>query len=81
MGSRLSGQGLIRLVLVLLIGATCTAAQLADVAAFEEHKDSPDIESSGITITKRVDEVNLIFTVTDSKGHFVSALQSQLRCG
>lgn len=42
--------------------------------AFEVRKDNPDIESTGVTISKRVDEVNLIFTVTDSKGRFVSAL-------
>ena len=31
-------------------------------------------EMTGMTITKRVDEVNLVFTVTDSHGHFVSNL-------
>jgi VWFA-related protein len=44
------------------------------VVAFEDRKDAADVESTGITFTKRVDEVNLTFTVTDSKGHFVSAL-------
>ncbi len=31
-------------------------------------------QDTGITISKRVDEVNLVFTVTDSKGHFISNL-------
>src|SRR3954449_2427360 len=31
---------------------------------------------TGLTIAKRVDEVNLVFTVTDSHGKFVSRLPS-----
>jgi Ca-activated chloride channel homolog len=76
MGCHSSRRGLVLLIFVLLITASIASAQFTEVAAFEERKDSADIESTGITITKRVDEVNLIFTVTDSKGHFVSALPS-----
>lgn len=37
-------------------------------------------EFTGITITKRVDSVNVIFTVTDSRGRFISNLpQSRLQ--
>ncbi len=43
-------------------------------STFEVRRDTPEIESTGVTIAKRVDEVNVIFTVTDSKGRFVSAL-------
>src|SRR6266704_6715998 len=34
------------------------------------------ITSSGIVISKRVDEVNLAFTVTDKKGRFISNLDA-----
>ena len=36
---------------------------------------TPDLTSvAGITLAKRVDEVNLSFTVTDKKGHFIRDL-------
>jgi len=36
---------------------------------------TPDLTSvAGITLAKRVDEVNLAFTVTDKKGHFIKNL-------
>ena len=42
-----------------------------------EEENPPDIshfEATGLTISKRVDEVNLVFTVTDSGGKFISNL-------
>jgi VWFA-related protein len=71
---RSSRQGFFILAFVFLVEAFFTASP---VAAFEDRKDSSDVESTGITFTKRVDEVNLTFTVTDSKGHFVSALPKE----
>jgi hypothetical protein len=44
--------------------------------------DDPNVQTgegflpTGLTIAKRVDEVNLVFTVTDSHGKFVSRLPS-----
>ncbi len=34
-----------------------------------------EVETGEVTISKRVDEVNLVFTVTDGKSHFVSNLE------
>lgn len=71
---RSSCRGLVIFVIGLLVGAFLA---VSPAAAFEDRKDAADVESTGITFTKRVDEVNLTFTVTDSKGHFVSALPKE----
>ena len=71
---RSSRQGLFIFAFVFLVEAFFATAP---VAAFEDRKDGPDVEATGITFTKRVDEVNLTFTVTDSKGRFVSALPKE----
>ena len=57
----------------------------ASLALAEEPADSQGIEAAvpqateftGLTITKRVDSVNVVFTVTDSRGRFVSNLTQQ----
>jgi VWFA-related protein len=66
-----------------LIAAICLGTALA-----EEPDSSQGVETAvpqateftGLTITRRVDVVNLVFTVTDSRGRFVSNLpQSSLQ--
>ncbi len=56
----------------------CIASAVAqDSAALKQYDVPPaaaETEFTGLTITKRVDVVNLVFTVTDGKGHFISNL-------
>jgi Ca-activated chloride channel homolog len=61
----------------LLLGLACVLPAVAQepVAAREFDASVPqETEFTGLTITKRVDVVNVVFTVTDSKGRFVSNL-------
>jgi Ca-activated chloride channel family protein len=44
-------------------------------APTEEKVDSPADDTGMTTIVKRVDEVNVIFTVTDKHGHFIKNLK------
>ena len=50
------------------------AAALAPAGAVTAPSQAPD---PGYTITRAVNEVNLIFTVTDTKGEFIKDLQQQ----
>lgn len=58
--------------------AMLSAGALAGVSVIAQNvgpgANPQDVEDSGLTISKRVDEVNLVFTVTDSRGHFISNL-------
>ncbi|HZQ70670.1 MAG TPA: VWA domain-containing protein [Terriglobales bacterium] len=59
--------------LLPFIGIVCTTASSQSLpAANFLPRALPDV--SGITISKRVDEVNLAFTVTDKKGHLINDL-------
>ena len=42
-----------------------------------QQRPGTDVDNPGFTITKTVNEVNLIFTVTGKNGHFVTGLQQQ----
>src|SRR5215471_14156579 len=56
--------------------STTVATQAQEPAAarpFDSSAPQPT-EYTGITITKRVDEVNVVFTGTDSRGRFISNL-------
>ena len=65
---------------LILMGAGTARAQEAAAARQFDPSLPPATEFTGITITKRVDVVNLVFTVTDSRGRFVSNLpQSSLQ--
>ncbi len=52
------------------------SAVAQEPAALKQYDAPPatETEFTGLTITKRVDVVNLVFTVTDRKGHFVNNL-------
>lgn len=55
---------------------------LAVVFASAEGDDSknfvpPDVQDTGITISKRVDEVNLVFTAVDKHGRFIKDLPQE----
>ena len=54
----------------------CTTLTVASNAQNSADVDNPQFLAPTTTIEKTVDEVNLAFTVTDKKGHFVSDLQS-----
>lgn len=54
----------------LLISAISLSAQVNSSARFE----GSEFVSPAATISKTVDEVNLAFTVTDKRGHFISNL-------
>ena len=54
----------------------CTTLTVASNAQNSADVDNPLFLAPTATIEKTVDEVNLAFTVTDKKGHFVSDLQS-----
>jgi len=58
---------------LILVCPTLTVASNAQNSA---DVDNPQFLAPTTTIEKTVDEVNLAFTVTDKKGHFVSDLQS-----
>jgi len=63
-------------VVACLLCAGCieaTAQQDATAPAVTARLIDPDVGM--VTITKRVDEVSLLFTVTDSKGRFVTNLE------
>jgi VWFA-related protein len=61
-----------------IFGVGICIAVAQDQAAPNSQPPSPpslnEVENSGLTISARVDEVNLVFTVTDSRGRFVSNL-------
>lgn len=64
---------LLFLGLSLLVASPCSSAQNAsDPTALGANNSS--MVPALVTISKRVDEVNLAFTVTDKKGHFISNL-------
>src|SRR3954471_14509024 len=62
------------LSLAFLLIATTGVGQISAPPAMAMADDPPD---SGIVIKKRVDEVNLLFSVVDNKGRFVNKLQLQ----
>jgi VWFA-related protein len=69
--------GLLLLCLLGLIWVSAASAQRIPAnSGFEQSTTvtPEDAAVSGITITKRVDEVNLVFTVTDKHGRFVEKL-------
>ena len=75
MVARRSHSSLLAAILTLQF-ITMVAARAQEPAAprqFDPASPEPT-EYSGITITKRVDAVNVVFTVTDSRGRFVSNL-------
>jgi len=68
-----------------IVLAVCAQALIASFAAWTQAYNpavpalaaNPGVSaSSGIVISKRVDEVNLAFTVTDKKGRFISDLDA-----
>ena len=62
---------------ILILCALAFCAVLAGSALAEDQQQSflpPDVEDTGITIAKRVDEVNLVFTAVDKHGRFVKDL-------
>jgi Ca-activated chloride channel family protein len=63
-----------RLLSCLILG--CTSFTVSSNAQNSVEVDNPRFLAPATTIEKRVDEVNLAFTVTDKKGRFVSDLQS-----
>ena len=65
----------IAMALALVPSARVSAQAQEPVAARQMNPAEPTpTEFSGLTITKRVDAVNVVFTVTDSRGRFVSNL-------
>ena len=62
--------------LFLVIASLCVAAVSQSLAGANFLPDAWP-SGMGITIAKRVDEVNLAFTVTDKKGHLVNNLGSE----
>jgi VWFA-related protein len=67
------------LLALTLVAASAGWSALAQ-EMLDPHADQGDAEATGLTIAKRVDEVNLVFTVTDSRGRFISNLDaSQLQ--
>jgi len=62
----------------LFFGLLCVASAGAQEPAALKQYDVPpaptETEFTGLTITKRVDVVNVVFTVTDSRGRFISNL-------
>src|SRR4051812_24560920 len=64
------------LVLTLLaIGVEYSSAQLPAMTASSAPFPGPGGDAGVLTFQKRVDEVNLLFTVVDNKGRFISKLQ------
>ncbi|MBZ5599321.1 MAG: VWA domain-containing protein [Acidobacteriia bacterium] len=57
-----------------LAGLSAVALAQGPSQRFVSPEDLNDVQETGLTISKRVDEVNLVFTVTNSKGHFISNL-------
>jgi VWFA-related protein len=67
---------LFAIVSCVLLLASLASAQVQEPVVSRQFESTvpPETEFTGLTITKRVDVVNLIFTVTDSKGRFISDL-------
>jgi VWFA-related protein len=67
--------------LVLCLGGPRSLAQADVVSKLSADQNSPesaaDVENGGIVISKQVNEVDLVFTVTDHHGHFVDKLPSE----
>jgi VWFA-related protein len=58
-----------------LLGCVLSAANSASPALDDpQNFVSPDVQDTGITLTARVDEVNLVFTAVDKHGHFIKDL-------
>jgi Ca-activated chloride channel homolog len=65
------------LACIFLSAPRCLLSEQATASVRGDSEPEADgFESTGLTIAKRVDEVNLVFTVTDSHGKFVSRLPS-----
>lgn len=65
---------LLLLSLSLIVASPRSSAQNANDPPPANGSDPAALASAVVTISKRVDEVNLAFTVTDKKGHFISNL-------
>lgn len=70
--ARLSSLAL--LALALMISVRSVAAEQPRVPGISPVSAGTETEAE-FTLSKRVDEVNLVFTVTDSRGHFINNLQ------
>ena len=58
----------------LLCVVSAGAQEPAELKQYDVPPTATETEFTGLTITKRVDVVNVVFTVTDGKGHFISNL-------
>ena len=70
------GRGLLLLILLFVVTPCCVIAQQSQSNP-PTPIATPAAETPEFKIVKRVDEVNLRFTVTDSRGHFQNQLTSE----
>ena len=70
------GRGLLLLILLSVVTPDCVIAQQSESNP-PTPIATPAAETPEFKIVKRVDEVNLRFTVTDSRGHFQNQLTSK----
>ena len=76
---RLGHRSILSILAILLCvsaGTLHLAAQQLQAVVEPDISPRSDFAATGLTIAKRVDEVNLVFTVTDSHGKFIRSLPS-----